>query len=169
MPANPNWTRWIRASVGQYLMDVANDATLPTIIEELDDRSEAYMQASTRAEIRINGPFTREISHGYHRVWVDVNVLVTSRRDGEKNGYEHLRYLGLFHEAMDQDIPIFMFGDQPGDCTEDDPEDCEEIACLRPRDGKNDSINVLSFGQINSTDAVIQNAVDARYVGYFNE
>jgi len=150
-------------------MEVADDASLPTIIEELDDRNATYMEATTRAEIRINGPFTQEVSKGYFRVWVDVNVLVTSRRDGQKNGYDHLRYVGLFHEAMDDMIPIYMFGNQPGDCVQADPTDCDVIGCLSPRDGKNDSIRVLSFGQLNSTDAIIQNAVDARYVGYFNE
>lgn len=169
MPANPNWTRWIRASVGSYLMDVANAASLPTIIEELDDRTELYMQATSRAEIRINGPFTQELSANYYRVWVDVNVLVTSRRDGgSKNGYSHLKFLGLFHEAMDGIIPVFKFGLEAGDCQDEDVDCTGEIGCLSARSGPADAIRVLSFGQVEKTDRIIQNAVDARYVGYFS-
>lgn len=163
MPANANWARWVFASVADYLKEIATDASLPVIVEGLDDRSDAFMQASDRAEIRINGPFTSEVSKGYHRVWVDANVLLTSRFDGSaKNGYSHLKFLGLFHEALDNGIPVFKYGLEVGD-------DSSQIGCLSPRTGKQDAVRVLHFGQIEKTDRVKQSIVDARFVGYFSE
>ena len=50
-----------------------------------------------------------------------------------------------------------------------DEDDGSEIGCLTPKPGKNDAVRVLSFGQTDMTDQLIQNAVDARYVMYLNE
>lgn len=157
MPANPNWARWVFASVAVYLKQVAEDANVPVIVEGLDDRADAFQRATDRVEIRINGPFTREPSKGYFLLQVDVNVLLTSRYDDEKNLYTPIKYLGLFHEAMDSVIPVFKFGLEPGD------DEDEQIGCLSPRVGRNESVRVLHFGQIDKTDRVKQSAVDARY------
>jgi len=164
MPANPNWARWIFASLAHHLKEVATDANLPVIVEGLDDRADAFMQATDRLEIRINGPYTNELSKGYHRVLVDANVLLSSRYDGaQKNGYSHLKFIGLFNEAMDMVIPVFKFGLEPGD------DENSQIGCLSPRPGKNEAIRVLHFGQIEKTDHVKQSAVDARFIMYLNE
>lgn len=162
MPANPNWVRWIFASLAHYLKEVATDANLPAIVEGLDDRDDAFMHATDRVEIRINGPFTQEQSRGYHRVLVDANVLLSSRYDDSKNGYALHKFLGLFHEAMDMVIPVFKFGLEPGD-------DESQIGCLSPRAGKNDSVRVIHFGQIEKTDRLKQSMVDARFIMYLNE
>ncbi len=85
-----------------------------------------------RAEIRITGPFDQELSKGYHRIYVDVNVLLTSRYDGQKNAATILKYAGLFHEAMSEPIPVWNFGGEPGDYVEDDPETQVFLGCLNP-------------------------------------
>ena len=164
MPANPNWARWIFASVADYLKEVAVDADLPVIVEGLDDRDEAFNSATDRAEIRINGPFTQELSRGFYQISVDANVLLSSRLDGaKKNGYAIHKFLGLFHEAMDDVIPIFKHGLEDGDDSE------VQIGCLTPRPGKNDAVRVLHFGQIDKTDRLKQSAVDARYIMELSE
>lgn len=164
MPANANWARWIYASLADYLKEVADDASLPIFVESLDDRGTAFQEATDRAEIRINGPFTNELSRGYYKILVDANVLVSSRYDGKtKNGYELTRILGLFHEAMDSVIPVFKHGLQPGDDSE------AQLGCLSPKAGKNENVRVLHFGQIDRTDRVKQGAVDARYIMYLND
>jgi hypothetical protein len=157
VPADPNWTKWIRSSLGDYLLSVATENNVPVIIEELHDRDTGFMQSPLRCEVRINGPFTQELSRGYYRVYVDANVLVTSRKD-VKQGYAHLAILGQLHSAMDMAIPIFKHGLEAGDDSN------VELGCLTPRPGKSDAIKVLSFGQVEKTDQIVQNAVDARYV-----
>jgi hypothetical protein len=164
MAANPNWARWIFHSVADYLQDVATDESLPVLIEHFDERTATFERASDRAEIRITGPFDSELSKGYHRIYVDVNVLLTSRYDGaRKNAATILKYAGLFHEAMSLPIPVWNFGGEPGDYVEGDTSTQVFLGCLTPRPGRNDSIRVMNFGQMG-TDKLKQTEVDARYV-----
>jgi len=170
MPANPNWARWIFASVADTLKAVATDIDLPVLVEHFDERTAAFEQATDKVEIRITGPFTQELSHNYHRIWVDANVLLTSRYDGaKKNPFNIIKYAGLFHEAMAAPIPVWNFGNEPGDYQDGNVDSQVFLGCLEPRPGKNDSIRVLHFGQMDKTDKIKQTAVDARYVIYLNE
>lgn len=161
--ANKHWRRWIHASVGKYLKEVATANDIPVLIEGIDDRSQAFMEAPDRIEIRMNGPFTQEVSKGYHRIHVDINVLLTSHMEGAtKNAYDLDDKLGIFHNAMDGVISILRLGTGL--------EDDQGIEfCISPRPGKNDSIRVIDFGQIDKTDRIRQGVVDGRYVGYAND
>lgn len=165
MAANPNWARWIFHSVADYLKEVADDESLPVLIEHFDERTAAFERATDRAEIRITGPFDQELSKGYHRIYVDVNVLLTSRYDGaKKNAATILKYAGLFQEAMSEQIAVYNFGGEPGDYVEGTPSTLVLLGCLSPRPGKNESIRVLHFGQMDKIDKIKQTEIDARYV-----
>ena len=147
MPAaNPNWARWVFASVATYMKEVAKQASIPVLVEGLDERTDALMKATDRCEVRISGPFSRELSHNYFRL------------EESKNRYGILKIIGDFQEAMDCNIPVYKYGDEPGD------DESASIGCLAPRSGRNDSIRVLHFGQIDPTDRLKQSMVDARYV-----
>lgn len=165
MPANPHWGRWIKASVGKYLKQVATTADVPSIMEGLDDRSPQFMEAEDRVEIRVNGPFTNELSAGYYRVHVDVNVLINSAMgNSTKSAYVLDDLLGVFHNAMDGALAVYRFGTGPDD-------DQSLLGCLTPRSGKSDKddIRTLHFGQLNPTERLKQGMVDARYVMFLNE
>jgi len=163
--AQKDWARWIFASVADYLKEVAVEQNLAVLVEHLDERTEAFMQATDRAEIRITGPFTREKSRGCWEVFVDANVLLTSRYDSEgKDAYSILKNAGAFHEAMDGPIGVWNFGSEPGDYVEGDPSTQRFLGCLLPRPGRNSSVRVLNFGQIDPVDKIKQSEVDARYV-----
>jgi len=163
--AQQDWARWIFASVADYLKDVATDRDLPVLVEHLDERTESFMRATDRAEIRITGPFTQELSHGYFRIYLDVNVLLCSRYDGAaKDVYSILKHAGAFHAAMDLPIPVWNYGDEPGDYVEGNTSTQVFLGCLTPRTGRNESVRVLNFGQIDAVDKIKQTEVDARYV-----
>jgi hypothetical protein len=163
MSANPNWARWLFASAASVLKNVAESNDLPVLIEHLDERTAAFIQSSDRAEIRITGPFSQEISKDYHRLLVDVNVLLTSRYDGAaKNQYAILKNAGLFHGALSMPIPVWNYGPEDGDYN-DSP---VFIGCLLPKGAKGDLIKVFNFGQTNETDKIKQSVVDARFEMY---
>ena len=156
MSANPNWARWIFASIAKTLKAVATTNSIPVIVEGVDDETDAFTEATDHVEIRISGPFTTKLS-GEYRIWMDVNVILTSRFDGrQKNRHAILTNAGLFHEAMDQAILIYKFGTAVGD-------DSSYLGCLVPRSGKNDTVRVMHFGKVDPTDKIKQSAVDARY------
>lgn len=169
MPANPNWARWIFASTAYALKKVATDASLPVLVEHLDERTQAFMEAPDRAEIRITGPFTTELSHGCFRIFLDANVLLWSRYDGKvKNQYNLLKNAGLFHERMDSPIAVWNYGSLAGDYQDADPSTQVFLGCLRPKPGRSESIKVFNFGQVDKIDKVKQTAVDAKFVMYID-
>jgi len=168
--ANPNWARWIFASVAYHLKTVATNANLAVLVEHLDERNDTFMKAADRVEIRITGPFSQMESKGYFRIWVDANVLLTSRYDGaKKNANDILKFAGLFQEAMDGPIPVWNYGNETGDYVASDLNTQVFIGCLLPRPGKNESVRLFNFGQSDKTDKLKQSAVDARYVMYLEE
>jgi len=157
MSVNPNWARWVFASVANHLKTVAGAP--PAIVEGIEDRDEAFERSPDRCEIRITGPFTSEPSSGFYELEVFANVLVTSNLSHQKNGYDSHKYLGLFHEAMDQVIPVYKFGAELGD----DP--LVFVGCLSPR-GK---VSVYHFGQLEKSTRIKQGLVDAKYMMELSE
>lgn len=160
MAANPNWPRWVFASIAKHLKQVATtDATFPAMVEGLDDRSEAFLSQKLRTEIRVNGPFFQQ-RQGEWFMWVDANVLITANMDGP-HPYELTRVAGLFLEALTVPIPVWNYGNLVGDYVEGDPTTQEFLGCLTVRGGSRESVGVFHFGQIDKTDRVRQSLVDA--------
>jgi len=157
MSASKDWARWVFASVATYLKGIAESENLPVLIEGLDERTTEFMQAPDRCEVRITGPFTRELSRNYYQLEVVVNVLFTSHYGEEKNQYAILKAIGAFHEAMDGAITVYKHGNEPGD------DETALIGCLSPGVGRSDSVRVLHFGQVDPTTKVKQSMVDATY------
>ena len=157
MSANPNWARWVFASVATFLKQVAQSQQLPVLVEGLDDRTTEFIEATDRCEIRITGPFTKELSHNYFQVEVIVNVLFLSRYEESKNQYAIIQKMGVFHEAMDGAIAVYKYGKEPGD------DEHALVGCLSPIQGRSDAIRIMHFGQVNPTDRLKQSMVDARY------
>lgn len=160
---DPNWTRWIFASITEHFSsNVMVTNSIPFITEGIHERDDKFMIEPDRAEIRINGPFVTELSSNCWRIWVDINILVTSNFGGEqKDAYTLERNVGFIHEFADTSIPIKKFGSDMGD-------DGSLLGCLRPRTGKNDSIRVIHFGQISKIDRIKQSQIDGRYVLYLS-
>jgi hypothetical protein len=161
MPVNPNWARWTFASVATLLRQVAKDAKIPSFVEGLDERTTEFTEAPMRVEIRMTGPFTRELSKDYYELGVDVNALLFDLYETNGNQYDVIGIAGLFHEAMDNPIPLKRYGDKPGD-------DEGLLGCLLTRAEKNDAVRVFHFGQTDTTDRQKQIMIDARYVVYLD-
>jgi hypothetical protein len=157
MAVNPNWARWAFASVATLMKQIAKEANIPALMEGLDERTTQFMESATRVEIRMSGPFTKELSKDYYELGVDINVLFTSRYEANGNQYDIITIVGKFHEALDNPIPLRRYGDQPGD-------DESLVTCLLPRTGRNDAVRVFHFGQTDQTDRQKQVMIDARYV-----
>jgi hypothetical protein len=157
MSANPNWSRWIFASLAKYLKEVATAHEIPALVEGVDDRTDAVMEAPTHVEIGITGPFSREASRGYYILRVGVRVLVQSRMDNPpSNRYTPQQIAGYYHEALDAVIAVYRYGNGADD-------DDSQLGCLSPLNGKNDAVKVHHFGQLSPTDRLRQSMVDCWY------
>ena len=64
------------------------------------------MESPMRVEIRMSGPFTKELSKDYYEFGVDINLLFMSRYETNGNQYDINRIVGIFHEAADDVIPM---------------------------------------------------------------
>ena len=158
---NPNWPRWIFASLATMMKKLAKDNGIPVIVEGLDERTTDFMEASDRVEIRITGPFTRDLSVGTadYELSVEMNALFVSRFESGKNNYDILQKIGIFQSAMDAPVPIYKYGGLEGD-----DESC--IGVMQPRNKRGDAVRVMHFGQADLTNRIKQALVDARYCLY---
>ena len=139
---------------------IATDNDIPVIVEGMDEETDNFTRATDRVEIRISGPYTRPLSGGEYHIYMDVNILFTSRFGGAgKNRHTILKNVGLYQEAMDSPIRVYRYGSEVGD-------DDSLLGCLNPRRGKNDTVSVHHFGKIDPTDKLRQSMVDARYEMY---
>lgn len=155
--SNPHLVRWIHTSVGKYLKTIASNNSVASLIEGIDQRSKAFMQADDRVEIRVNGPFTTRQSPRQQKAIVFVNVLISSTMGGDKkDAYRLDELLGIFHNAMDGQIPIFKYGTDPVGME-------QQIGCLSIKDDKSGSIRVHIFGELAPDVEMRQGVVDAAY------
>lgn len=156
---NPNWPRWIVASVSVYMQTVATALSLPLIVEGVDERQEDNLRQMNHAELRITGPLTSEVSKGCFRLWVDVNVLLaTLMGENKQNSHDLFQHTGKFAEAMMQPIPLLKHG---LDALIDDG---TQFGCLTLR--RPQVVGVHHFGQLGPTERLRQSAVDGRYEVY---
>jgi hypothetical protein len=140
---------------------LAKDANIPALVEGLDERTTAFMEAPQRVEIRVSGPYTKELSKDYYEVGLDINLLFTSRYEVGGNQYDIITIVGRFHEALDGPIPMKRLGKEPGD-------DGSLVDCFMTRTGRNDAVRVFHFGQTDQNDRQKQVMIDARYVVYLD-
>ena len=130
-------------------------------MEGLDERTTDFMQAPLRVELRMSGPYTKELSPGYFQLDLDINVLFTARYEIDANQYDINKAAGIFHVALHEAFPILRLGDESGD-------DGSLVGCLLPRTEKNDAVRVFQFGQTDQTDRQKQVMIDARFVAYID-
>ena len=157
MPADPRLIRWVRASLADHVKAALTAAGLPSAVDGLDDRDDAFMALPDRAEVAINGPAWRQLNHGAFRVQVNVNVIVSSIMGLDRNAYTHDTLAGRAKATLDQVIPVKDHGDSDPAVT---------LFCLRLRDDIDPSLLVQQI-HLDTTDRRRHTVIDARYVGIF--
>ncbi len=158
-----DWPRYVFASLADYFKDIAESYSLPVLVEHLGERDDALMRASDRAEIRITGPYERELSKDFYQLFVDVSILLVSRYGGKsKNPYDIMRYAGGFAEAMFAAIPVWNFGNQAGDYAEGELDTQIHLGCLSLQQGK--SVQILHHGQVDAVEKIKMSEVNAKFI-----
>lgn len=156
MSYNEHWPRWVQSSVGKHFKDVAILGNYPSLVEEIEERTSAFQESPQRIEIRVNGPFCKELSKDYWRFEVDPYLFIYSHMDGTlTNAYEGTIMAGLLAQAAAQPIPVYKFGNGVDD-------DQSQIGCLTLRRGNDESVKVFHFGEVDKVNRIVQLAVDVR-------
>ena len=154
-----NLARWIMSSVAVYFKTVADGLSLTYFVEGVDEREPSTMNTE-HVEVRVNGPYIREVSRGYWRVHIDINILLMDYMDmSTENAYDLNQWGGEFLTAMVEPIPIYRLGTGVND-------DDTLVGCLTQRTGLSEPARLIHFGQISKEDRIREAAVDGRFEMY---
>lgn len=108
MSVNPLWHRYVFASIVKHLRAAMSAGSIELAIDFLDERTNAWKDATSKAEATIMGPFTREQSKGLYRVRATVFMVLTSDRSVDAG--VHIDNEGVISEALDQCIVVKDYG-----------------------------------------------------------
>lgn len=155
-PINPDWTRWIIASITKHFhnaIEVTHDIKThdPGSIYRLRDRE------GTHVEVRVDGPRFKELSRAYFNAYVEVNIFINVDIS-EIDLYKMPTVMGLVQNALTQPIIIQRLGSNPQD-------DKSKVCCLTLVDNANpkEAVETNNFGQIDPNVPLHQAACEAHY------
>jgi hypothetical protein len=147
---NPNWNRWLRASVIKHFA-----TELAIFNPHVEGVKRTDMCKDDFCEIRMDGPYFAEISKNVYDVTVEVNILIQTAMTRSKNLYTHEIIGGAVCAAF-VTIPVFKLGQESGD-------DGTQIGCLQRMDQPQRPIKVNDFGQIEAATLLRQATVEGHY------
>jgi hypothetical protein len=154
---NPNWTRWILASIAVYFKTALDTINLPLLCDGIDERELEKMHYN-HAELRVSGPFIKELSKDYWEIRVDINILlIYFMQSDENNIYDLQSWCGIIQSAMNGPINIYKYGGEVGDGG-------TRIGCLRILQGRNEANRVMHFGQVSRVDRIRESMIDGRFI-----
>lgn len=154
MSANPNWPRWIFATVSKHFQDASTAAGIPLFIE---GQHRATRKLKDFFEMRTDGPTLREVSKGCWVLRLEINIIVQSTMD-DTNYHRIHQNVGIVAQAFDRAISVFKFGNNPQD-------DGSFVGCLeliQNRESR-DFIEINHFGQIDKQTKLMQASVEGHY------
>lgn len=156
MSANPNWPRWIFATVSKHFTDAAAVANLPMFIE---GQHRNTRKLKDFFELRMDGPTLREVSKGCWVLRIEVNILVQSTMN-DSNYHRIHQNVGILSAAFVKSIAVFKLGkDDP------DPDDQTFLGCLNLLQNREsqDFLEINHFGQIEVNTKLVQASVEGHY------
>jgi len=152
MAVTSDIVRWVNTSLIKYFTDIADANSITMFVEGIDERSESTMQEN-HAELRLQGPFVKKLSHSVWSITSEVNILLTIRMQmASQNAYLLEEQGGIFISAMDARIPVYRYGD--GDTL---------LGCLRVKLDRSHEIQFFNFGTLENNTRVRQGAIDATF------
>ena len=150
---NPNWDRWIFASVSNHFNTLAIAVPLPLFIE---GQHRDTREIKDFFELRLDGPRMTEVSANNWQIRIEINCLVQSAMD--ETNYHRIRQNTGVVAAMFTGIGIFKYGDGLDD-------DQSQIGCmilLQDKRGR-DFLEISHFGQIEPATKLLQSTVEGHY------
>lgn len=151
-----HWPRWVFASFSKHF--AAHFATPPAIplYVEGDDRDTATIKDF--AEFRLDGPRVRKLSKNYYRLFVPVNILVSSGMD-DQTVYRLHKTMGVALSGFAHSISVFKLGNTPDD-------DQSLLVCMNLLNSPIHEIKENHFGQVDTTTRIQQATVEGHYEGF---
>jgi len=152
MPINANWSRWIFASVIQHFD--ARKADLFLYVEGEHRETEGKPNVM---ELRMDGPYTTEVSKNYFRVFIEVNVLIQTAVLNV-DLYQHRTNIGAAEAAFTNSILLYKLGGLAGDTG-------DLVGCLRLESDwrGRERVQTSDFGLVRPNTPVLQATIEGHY------
>ncbi len=147
---NPNWPRWIFASVSK-VFSATISPTLPFYAEGEDPKN---LEKPRYVEFRMNGPVSTRKS-GEWRIEVVLNVLVVAKQNRDSIHPIHTD-VGTAMNAFKNTINVYRYGSELVD-------DRSYVGCLQRVEYEGKEVVVNHFGQINPDVRELQAMVQGYY------
>jgi len=154
---NPNWPRWVFASVSKHFIDII-EATDTKVYVEGDDRN--TNEFKTFIEFRMDGPTEKRLTKIESDLRIEISLLVTTMKD-DKDAHILERYIGNASLGFTTGISVFRFGDSP------DPENPLFEGCLTLETESKRALIISKFGLVQTDLPVLQATLNAFYSGRF--
>jgi hypothetical protein len=153
---NPNWIRWIAASIAKYWTDYCKQNGINLYLEAQDRQTGGSLDF---AEVRWNGPIARETTRGSWELTIDMNSFISSilSRDDQ---YAHKKLVGKMQAGFVDAIPVYKYGDTP------EVDDQSFIDCLQARSADREALTTTYFGRIDTNVELEQSTIEQRYFIY---
>lgn len=154
---NPNWPRWIFASVSKQFTDYFNEQGIICFVH--GDDSNVGVNVNS-IEFRMDGPNGKQLTKTEWDLFVEVSLLITTMKD-DKDAHIPERYLGIAARAFTPGVKVFRFGDGP-----DDDATFLEGCLILEAEGR-EPLVLAKFGVVQVDLPVIQASVNGHYKGRF--
>jgi hypothetical protein len=154
---NPNWPRWIFATMSKdFIVQFSSD------FEIFIEGTHRGLPTNTELlEFRMNGPQHRSPSKGYFILTAELNILIRSYMDDD-NFHKIYTNAGLVSSWLAQNHCIFRYGDGP----DDDDSLLGELHLQNRR--KSQLVQVNHFGQIDPKYRIQEATVEAEFEIHLN-
>lgn len=147
-----NLPRWVVASTSKYFSEVAINNNLHFFIEGTTRETKDYQKY---IEFRMDGPHFTQLSKGYYRIDIAINILWSFNQDDE-DFHEPERIKGILIDAMN-DICIYKFGNGPYD-------DDTFIGTLQLKQ----DVRANNFGQVKNDVRLMQGTIEGSYSMFYS-
>lgn len=152
---NPNWDRWILASISTHFKVAILDVfSLPMFVEgqhRETNKDQAWF------EVRVDGPFQRQQQKDCWLLTVEVNCLISTSID-DFNFHDHRQNTGNVSSGFANCINVFRFGD-----SNPVPDDQTLLGVLKLRKGEEGRVITTHFGQLEPRVKMQQTTIEGHY------
>ena len=158
---DPNMSRWIMASCRVWF-ETNKLNNVPIFYEYTRHKNitqnNTVVPASQYAELRLDGPYYRQITANEAWYNVDINVLCTQDlKEGQADLIESL--ISSIYVCFPICIPVYRYGDPLANVLNDS----SFIDGMRRTDERDGEVNVQRFGQANPDTLLSQVSIEAGY------
>lgn len=145
---DPNWPRWIISSVASHFKDCNENFFMEGFERGTDGKPEWV-------ELRLDGPYIREMTKGCWKLEVEVNTLIVVNDNA--NAYRSQEIQGMVLKKFLDCLEVYQIGNQ-------EPDDGELLGCLKLQQRGREKIIVTNFGMLKPDIRQFQSSIEGHYV-----